>query len=102
MNFEYATKPIHNLHQLCGGHFEKAQKSVKRVYSKIEVIFWLNEYSSHQSTFLLQNTEIPNSVQTTFYRLFVHLISQTPVMVKNADGNEMMNKTKANDGQSMI
>lgn len=52
--------------------------------------------------FLLQNTEIPNSVQTTFYRLFVHLISQTPVMVKNANGNEMMNKTKANDGQSMI
>lgn len=102
MNFEYAKKSIHNLHQLCGGHFGKAQKSVKRVYYKIELIFSLNEYSTHQSMFFLQNTEIPYNVQTTFVRLFIYLISRTPVMVKKANGNEMMDKTKANDGQSMI
>lgn len=102
MNFEYATKSIHDLHQLCGGHYEKAQKSVKRVYYKIELIFWLNGYSSHQSMFFLQNTDIPYNVKTTFVRLFIYLISQTPVMVKNANGNEMMDKTKANDEQSMF
>lgn len=85
-----------------GGHFGKAQKSVIRVYYKIELIFSLNEYSTHQSMFSLQNIEIPYNVQTTFVRLFIYLISQTPVMVKKANGNEMMDITKADDEKSMI